>query len=168
MLFRSATSVDVFTTVLRAAGVDPSRFHSEGQDLLAAPAPRGELTHEYYFPNQALSAIAPEDLARAGGRLKRHLRRLRALRSHDGWKLIWSSDGRHELYQISVDPQEREDLAAREPARVVEMVQRLERRLAEQDGSFRFADEAAPVATGGFESLDAETRKNLESLGYVK
>jgi hypothetical protein len=154
--------------VLRAAGVDQPRPRSEGQDLLAPAAPRGELTHEYYFPNQALSAIEPAELAGAQGRLKRYLRRLRALRSHDGWKLIWSSDGKHELYRVAVDPAEHEDLAAREPARVAEMVQRLEQRLAEQSGSFRFADEAAPVASGGFESLDDETRKNLESLGYVK
>ena len=49
-----------------------------------------------------------------------------------------------------------------------EWSQRLEQRLAEQSGNFRFADEAAPVASGGFQSLDDETRKNLESLGYVK
>ena len=39
------------------------------------------------------------------------------------------------------------------------MVQRLEQRRAEQNGRFRFAAEAAPVASGGFERLDDETRK---------
>jgi len=57
----------------------------------------------------------------------------------------------------------------REPVRVAEMVRRLELRLAEQKrGEFRFADEPAPQRGAGFESLDEETRKNLETLGYVK
>ena len=81
---------------------------------------------------------------------------------------LWSSYRRHEIYYVAVDPDEREDLAAREPARARERVHRLEQRLAEQNGHFRFADEATPVANGGFQSLDDETRKNLESLGYVK
>jgi hypothetical protein len=49
------------------------------------------------------------------------------------------------------------------------MTRRLEARLAEQAGRpFRFADEPAPLESAGFEGLDEETRKNLESLGYVK
>ncbi len=166
---RFATSVDVFATVLAAAGVDAARFRSEGQDLLAPAKPRGELTHEYYFPNQALSAIEPADLASAHGRMAPYLRRLRALRGADGWKLIWSSNGRHELYDLGADPNERTNLAGSEPQRVAEMAQRLEARLAEQRGQpFRFADEPAPEQSVGFEGLDEETRNNLESLGYVK
>jgi arylsulfatase A-like enzyme len=37
-------------------------------------------------------------------------RELRALR-HDGWKYIWSSDGREELYDLAGDPGETRDLA---------------------------------------------------------
>jgi len=37
-------------------------------------------------------------------------RELRALR-HDGWKYIWSSDGREELYDLGGDPGEACDLA---------------------------------------------------------
>ena len=64
-----------------------------------------------------------------------------------------------ELYRVAIDPDEHEDLDARPPARVAEMVQRLEQRLAEQNGRFRFAAEAMLVASGGFERLDDETRK---------
>jgi arylsulfatase A-like enzyme len=176
---RPATSVDVFATVLAAAGVPragPSdaglgatglRF--EGQDLLAPPVPRGELVHEYYFPNQALSAIDPAELHGAEKRVAPYLRRLRALRSNDGWKLIWGSNGRHELYDLGVDRDERANRAAEEPARVAELTRRLEARLAEQSGQpFRFSDEPQPQQGAGFEGLDEETRKNLESLGYVK
>jgi arylsulfatase A-like enzyme len=166
---RPATSVDVFATVLAAAGIDARPYRSEGRDLLAPQAARGELTHEYYFPSQALSAIAPEDLAAAHGRLAPHLRRLRALRAADGWKLIWSASRRPELYDLRSDPDERDDRAASEPARVVEMAHRLEARLTEQAGRpFRFADEPAPAADGGFEGLDAETHGNLKRLGYAR
>jgi len=166
---RVATSVDVFATALAAAGIAHERAGAEGQNLLAAPAPRGELTHEYYFPNQVLSVIKPADLVAAHGRLARHLRRLRALRGADGWKLIWASNGAHELYDLRSDPNETTNLAGREPARVAEMTQRLEQRLSEQRGSaFRFADEAAPIQSAGFEGIDEETRRNLETLGYVK
>ena len=73
--------------------------------------------------------------------------------------LIWSFDARHERYRVAVDPDEHADLAAREPARVVEMMQRLEQRLAEQNGRFGFADEATLVASGGFESQGDETHR---------
>lgn len=74
-------------------------------------------------------------------------------------KLIDGSDGRRELYDVARDPGEAEDLAARDSARVADLARVL--------GHFRAGfgrrggDAAAPA-------LDAETREELRSLGYIQ
>jgi arylsulfatase A-like enzyme len=164
---RLATSVDVFATALHAAGLSAEPWGSEGRDLLSPAEARDELVAQYDYPSQVLSVIDAEALASARGRLRPYLRRLRAIRS-DGWKLIWGSDGRHELYHIAIDPGETRNLVAEEPARVAELTARLEVRLAELAGRpFRLADEPPPAGAEGFAGVDDATRRALESLGYV-
>jgi arylsulfatase A-like enzyme len=74
-------------------------------------------------------------------------------------KLIDGSDGRRELYDVARDPGEAEDLAARDSAHVADLARVL--------GHFRAGlgrrggDAAAPA-------LDAETREELRSLGYIQ
>jgi len=164
---RLATSVDVFATAMRAAGLAPDAWGSEGRDLLAPAPPRTDLVAQYDYPSQALSVIDPDALAQARGHLRPYLRRLRSIRS-DGWKLIWGSDGRHELYHVDVDPGETQNLAAAEPERVAQLTARLETRLTELGGRpFRLADEPPPAGAEGFAGVDDATRRALESLGYV-
>jgi hypothetical protein len=66
---------------------------------------------------------------------------------------------RPELYDLELDPGERENLAAALPGRVEELLRHLARRLVERK------DEAAGAAARGED--DAERREMLESLGYV-
>ena len=42
------------------------------------------------------------------------------------WKLIWSQDGNHALFDLATDPAEARDRSAEEPERLAAMVQRLE------------------------------------------
>jgi hypothetical protein len=43
-------------------------------------------------------------------------RSLKSIKQGD-WKLIWSSDGRHELFDLAADPGETTNLMEREPER---------------------------------------------------
>jgi arylsulfatase A-like enzyme len=74
-------------------------------------------------------------------------------------KLVWNSKGRHRLYDLDRDPTEDHDLAARERQRVARLAALVER---------YFASLPAPGDAGPRRALDEETRKALESLGYVK
>ncbi len=73
-------------------------------------------------------------------------------------KLIVRHDGVELLYDLSRDPGEKDDLSVRQPAVAAQLRRLLER---ERAGAGRM---------GKSESLpfDAETRKQLESLGYIK
>ena len=84
-------------------------------------------------------------------------RELRALREGDA-KFIWSSDGRHELYDLARDPGENDDRAAGDPVEARQMQERLEDFLARLGGMERARDEA-PMPS-------REHQEMLESLGY--
>jgi hypothetical protein len=75
------------------------------------------------------------------------------------WKFLWNSQGRHQLFDLDRDPSERENLAAREGPRRARMAGLAER---------YFASLPAPGAAGPPAVLDEETRRALQSLGYVR
>jgi arylsulfatase A-like enzyme len=106
---RPVQSIDLYPTVLEAAGLDPG--DSPALSLCARSDPRPVHVTEYLEPDLGRFARfrgfdpAPYD------------RELRALR-HDGHKYIWSSDGREELYDLTTDPAELTDLAATDPGRM--------------------------------------------------
>jgi arylsulfatase A-like enzyme len=167
---RPVTLTALFTTILAAAGVgQPSR--PDVEDLRrAAEAPRAEtpLVAEYYFPRQALSLFEPAERAAGSGRLAPYLRRLRAVRTLR-WKFIWSSNGRHELYDAVSDPAETADLAADRPDTVREMIALLNTGLSRLAGRrFSIDDEPPPEGVRGFVVPDRPTRDRLKSLGYIR
>ena len=89
----------------------------------------------------------------------------------DGLRFIWSSDGRHELFDLAEDPEERRNLHG-EP-RLAEREQRLRSRLdafVEGVGGPRpLPDEAQRLAepVGAFEDLDPVSAEMLKELGYL-
>jgi arylsulfatase A-like enzyme len=102
---RSVQSVDLYPTVLEAAGLDQEPDEHCTVSLCSPSDHRPVLVTEYLEPDLDRFARfrgfdpAPFD------------RELCALR-HDGWKYIWSSDGREELYDLTGDPDETRDLVA--------------------------------------------------------
>jgi arylsulfatase A-like enzyme len=74
-------------------------------------------------------------------------------------KFLWNSKGRHQLFDLARDPGEDHDLAPRERQRVARLAALVER---------YFASLPAPGAAGPPQALDEETRRALESLGYIK
>lgn len=79
----------------------------------------------------------------------------------ENYKLIRSSDGKHELYDLESDPQERENLIAQRAAEAATLMARLQRELAK---SGRGGAASLPELTGAeLKALEAELRK----LGYL-
>jgi arylsulfatase A-like enzyme len=75
----------------------------------------------------------------------------------DPWKLVEHSDGTRELYDLSRDPTETQDLASAEAG----IADRLSRRLQE----FKARTPRRFAATDG--KLDEETLRRLRALGYI-
>jgi arylsulfatase A-like enzyme len=160
---RPVQLLDLFPTILGVAGVAADAYPSQGVDLLL-PGPHDEpraMLTEYYRPVQAKQRMLPIATPEEFVRLERYERRIRALTS-EGWKLIWGSDGRHELYHLAQDPDEKHDLID-DPASAAQrdrLMRQLEAMVADLGGDAEPAAEmAAPV--------DEETQRELRALGYT-
>lgn len=75
------------------------------------------------------------------------------------YKLLWNSLGRHQLFDLRTDPDELHNLARAEPERVRDMALAIT----------EFLDlQPRPAAPGDRELVDEETRRALQSLGYLE
>ncbi len=158
---RPGQLVDLFSTILAAAGLP-----HDGLDLLGPEGPEREtIFSEYYFPTQVLREFSPDDRARGADRLAPYRRRLRAVQ-RDGLRFIWSSDGRHELYDLRVDPGENRNLydasASAEP-----WIDAVAGALRDHGDGVELEAPLPGDAESGLE-VDASTRDALRALGYVE
>ena len=155
---------DLFATVLARFGIEQE---TSGRDVLEGRDAAEPLFAEYYYPLQAFEAFPPKLLADRPEVLGPWRRRLRAVES-DGWKLVWGSDGRHELFDLGADPNEATNLAG------AAGVALRERTLADRLARFVEAaggDAPLPVAAGApplDPGLDDESRARLRELGYLR
>ncbi len=157
--------VDLFATLLVAARIDLSGDR-QSRDILAKNLDDGPIFAEYYFPLQALG-LFDSDNERHRAALTPYMRRLRSVQA-DGWRFLWSSDGKHELYNIERDPTESVNLAGN--ADVESRADRLSASLddfVESRGGRPPLPSAALSSTGAFRDLDAETEQQLRELGYL-
>jgi arylsulfatase A-like enzyme len=147
---RPVQSIDLYPTVLEAAGLDPGE--SPALSLCARSDPRPALVTEYLEPDLGRFArFRGFDPARFD-------RELRALR-RGGHKYIWSSDGREELYHLARDPAEQTDLAGADPDRLAGFRALHQAWRAETGRQAR----AAPDA-----ELEPEVAASLRALGYLE
>ncbi|MCH2173093.1 sulfatase-like hydrolase/transferase [Myxococcota bacterium] len=158
--------VDVFASILAAAGLPPGGV---GRDLLGSPVDPGRAVYaEYFRPAQALTLFTPGEFEEHSDRLRPFLRVLRSV-EHGGLRLIWSSDGKRELYDVKADPGEQRNLWE-EPAyaqRAMDLVELLEG----QGGRPGEASEQGlldGVSASPFGVLDAEEEARLRELGYLR
>jgi arylsulfatase A-like enzyme len=148
--------VDVFPTILAAcAAAGPAA--TAGVELVRGriPADRPVLA-EYYYPEQVLRSMGGH--AEERDALQPHLRRLRSLRIGDH-KLIWSSDGAHELYDLRADPGELVNRADADSGLAAELRSRLDSLLQRSIGT---------AGTPPQPVLDPEIEAQLRALGYVE
>jgi len=158
---------DIFPTLLEIAGIDFGRYPSQGISLLGPERPAGSLViSEYYYPRQALEGMKRRGLIETEDRekaLAKYKRRIRAVIDGD-MKLIWGGDGRHELYDLGRDPDEKVNLVG-DPA-YADTVERLIRLLEGMVEKYRAAGPKQGSAKAG--QVDDVTREKLKSLGYTQ
>ena len=163
--------VDLFATILGAAGVPIPVSVAHARDLFAPDAEDAgrPVVAEYYYPAQALTLFGDDATEVHRDRLGRYLRRLRSIESN-GLRFIWSSDGRHELYEVAADPAEEHDVAGdpRFTARERALRERLEAFVSSASEPARRPGVVTPAGGGAFEGLDPESAERLRELGYVR
>jgi arylsulfatase A-like enzyme len=106
-------------------------------------------------PMAELRYTRPKDLlAPYGARFAR----IRTVLYEDGWKLIRSSDGAHELYDLRGDPAERANRFRDEASRAARMLAETERRVALREFRGPWPEPHAPTP---------EEEQALRALGYL-
>ncbi len=149
---------DVFVTLLEAAGLRAGEPEVWGRNLFDAEGFESKpLVSEYYYPKTFLSHF-PQD-PKLEGLLAPYLRRLRAIRQEQH-KLIWSSKGDHELYDMTEQPLEMHNLFDGLPETAQELLEQLETVVERLERPAAPRPEPAP--------LDRETEEQLRSLGYIQ
>lgn len=156
--------IDLAPTLLTLCGIEEeeARVEMQGQDLVRAmDRKRFEpfAIAELYRPTQTMwRKKVPEFMPTF---LERYDRRLRAYRTATH-KLIWASDGRHELYDLMHDPGEVQNLHDAEPGLAADLHERLQGWLAGFEAGG--AEEGFVVE----EHADERVYERLRDLGYVE
>ncbi len=159
--FQPTQLVDLFPTLLKITGLGRYGNSSQGRDLLDENARnKRPVFCEYYYPIQALSPFRKKD--RDSPKLEKYKRHLSSL-IIDNIKLVLGSDNNNELYDLSIDPQEENNLINSNAYAETKqnMQQELERLLNDlkSQGSFQKGERK-----GG---IDGDTIDSLKSLGYL-
>lgn len=144
---------DLYATVLDLAGVEPVAAPRFSRSLFAGPNPMDRPVYAEY------SGPAPGLLKMLKGRnpaadLDRHDRVMGSVRVGD-LRLIVDNKGVAELYDLRADPGQRHNLADQQQQAGRALLDLLKR------ASSPAPDDLEPV------ELDARTRQQLESLGYI-
>jgi arylsulfatase A-like enzyme len=150
---------DVFSTLAAAANVTPRSDLIYGRDLLRGkiPADRARVA-EYYRPDQYLAYFPDE--ARRSGVVAPFERRIRAIQVGDD-KLVWGSDGRHELFDLRADPEEHHERSAQAPETVAALTERLDLILESHQNT-------QPPQRAPQRAPDPVTEERLRDLGYIQ
>jgi len=149
-----AQLLDVFPTMLSAAGI--AAPEGPGRDLRQAQPQQRGLHASYAYPRQVLSSFPKA--YRQDPSLASHKRSFQV--GLDGrYKLIRSSDGQEEIYDLHQDPTELTPLDTLPAARL----QRLRALAALGEGTQR-----EPEGEAEAEETDEETLQALRGLGYVE
>jgi arylsulfatase A-like enzyme len=145
---------DIFPTVLELAdAAHPDDAEVSENSLLTPPASE-YVIGEYRAPQPSMEAIASE-LGSVPRQMRKYDRALRSIRA-DRWKLIESSDGSVELYDLTTDPGETTDRSDEQTEKVTELSTMLD-------------EEDIPVSPESQEDVEmTETsRERLKDLGYI-
>jgi arylsulfatase A-like enzyme len=170
---RKGQLVDLFPTILGVAGVNSASFGHRGVDLLAEEngPNRESIFSEYYHPDWVFRQFTAEELERQADKVEPFRRRLRAIQRY-GFRLIWSSNGRHELYDVRSDPRETRNLLEPENRTAPGeeffhmLLRELEAYAPGSDSETDFASERDSVRSPA--DVDDATLKALRAVGYVR
>lgn len=146
---------DLFPTLLSIANLDAPQAHSALAVDLLRPDPERQRIAEYLVPARHMFKSVKESFPTWDP--TPFDRSLRAIRRGDQ-KFIWGSDGRHELYDLEVDPKESRNFIRREKVLADSLQGDLDKRL---------KDLREPRATDAATFAGEEARRQQGALGYV-
>lgn len=148
---------DLRPTLLELLGIDAGRERPLGPRALDAPLPERTRLAEQVAPFPvAIKSIRALEPDWDPTPFERSLRALQV----GGTKLIWSSDGRHELYEVGPGHPEREELGAARPELEAAMLALLEELVGGLDTS--------GDGERALDDLSPEQRDRLGTLGYAE
>jgi hypothetical protein len=155
--------LDLHATLLDLAHIEPPQANTHSVSLLASPEVRAGRD---FFISEML-APATTALLFASKRYpdlnwNPWMRRYRAVEKDDH-KFTWSSDGRHELYDLSADPGEHRNVYPDEP----EQAKRLQETLEDWLASFPHYDNYKK-SIEQTRPLTPEQIQRLRALGYMQ
>lgn len=152
--------VDIFPTILNILEIDPESYFTQGENLLALSTEKErDIFGEYYFPRQVFRCFQDNHKLEI---FDRYRRRLKFVISGD-YKLIWSSQGDHELYNLKLDPDEKRNLA--EAMDYQEVRESLLVKISQFNDGY---DMSSFSENSTFSSpLEESTRNKLRTLGYL-
>ena len=155
-----AETKDIFYTVLDFLGMEDEGGSTELSKRSLLPDRLGQQDRNHCFAEYLVPQPTVAELrARYPGfDCPQYDRRLRAIYSDDGYKFIWASDGKHELYSLEGDPSETTNLLDVEPEKAQELESALEKAL---------PDVAEQTPDAEEQEMSRAVRKRLEGLGYL-
>lgn len=150
---------DIGPTLLNEVGIEGSVFQEWAQGRSfhkeAPTSSRNWVFAEYLAPQPSMESLKRK-FGNLPDQMRQYNRSLRAIRSEE-WKLIRASDGSTELYNISTDPAESNDIAASNPDTVDHLENKLD----------NWLDSFSKMEVNGDVSLDSDAKARLEDLGYL-
>ncbi len=150
-------NVDFAPSILKVAGADPGEMVLQGQSLLpddVATEPRKYVYADYARPSTTLSALQEKHPTFDVTPYDRALSMVR----DDRYKLIQTSDGTEELYDLHEDPHEENNLASDHPDLAANY----------GDALSTWRRDCTPaVEREDDHAFDARTLTMLEELGYL-
>lgn len=149
---------DLRPTILDLAGIEqPTDARVSDHDILGTTGnrTREHTIAEYVTPQPSMEALE-RDVEHLPKQVRqRYDKTLRSIRT-SRWKYVKSAEGSVELYDLDVDPQERENVAGDHPIEVDRLGDLLEEKLGEHRRAAR-----------GQTSISAANEQRLEDLGYL-
>jgi arylsulfatase A-like enzyme len=170
--------LDLFPSLIDRCGVR-YKGRVDGRNLFAEGGEHAVPAYaEYYYPRLSFSLMKTRlTTAQARGdnpieKFRAYMRRMRTVQDGN-MKLIWGSDGRHELYDLAADPGELTNLLAAEPGHpLLAQWEDLLSDYVERYVGNKPLDPTPPPGwmMPGFEEEvdDPELVKKLRSLGYIR
>lgn len=183
---------DIFHTLRDIVGLDKTKIHTQGCNLLnKKELERRTVLAEYYAPRQVFTAIRNRemplteeenqklkqdkelrkkrqrfiDLKEKFPFLSKYHRRIKTV-IKDNFKLVWGSDGNHELYNLETDRKEQKNLIKEKKYTKIKL-----RLLGELKKLVKKYQQESPIRRGRkvrkTTKKDKATKDALKTLGYL-
>lgn len=151
--------IDVMPTILDAYGIEARNFDFDGRSLLPVVKGRDDKDRPAlaYLAGGVLSSPVPEKLAITDGRTKVVLNRPYSAEAASSFVFPPPPYSEVEVYDLPADPRERANVVAKKAPLAGKLVALLQEM---QDQGVK--------RSGGKAEIDAETKKKLRALGYIR